>query len=40
MRGRRDSFISCSSDGYVIIWELLNDKWTPKILDISSKVAM
>lgn len=40
IKNRKDSFISCSADGLVIIWELVNDKWTPRILDVSSKVSM
>jgi len=40
VRGKRDSFISCASDGYAMIWELVNEKWTPKILDVSSKISM
>lgn len=40
IRGKKDAFISCSSDGLAIIWELLNDKWTPRVLDVSSKVSI
>lgn len=40
IRGKKDSFLSCSSDGLVIIWDLVNDKWTPHLLDVSNKLSM
>lgn len=35
-----NSFLSASSDGYLMKWELVNDKWTPKILDVSARISL
>lgn len=40
VKGKKDTFITCSTDGMAIVWNHLNDKWTPKILDISSKISL
>ena len=30
------TFLSVSSDGYIILWQYMNDKWRPRILDVNS----
>lgn len=35
-----NAFLTASSDGYLMKWELVNDKWTPKILDVSARISL
>jgi hypothetical protein len=34
-----NTFLTLSYDGYILLWNYINDKWRPKILDVSSATS-
>lgn len=37
---KQQNFLTASSDGFLMKWELVNDKWVPKLLDVSARISL
>ena len=40
LKEKENSFITVSRDGFLMKWDLVNDKWIPKIQDVSARISL